>query len=93
MAALTRRVGDMCDVRHGSEGVMGDLGVPELLIILAIVVVIFGPGKLADLGRALGSGLRDFRHAIHADAPLTPASSAAHDQADAPMEADAADQR
>lgn len=46
---------------------MGDLGVPELLIILAVVIVIFGPGKLADLGRVVGSSLRDFRRAVRTE--------------------------
>ncbi len=33
----------------------------ELLIILAIVVLIFGPGKLGDVGGALGKSIREFR--------------------------------
>ena len=37
------------------------LGVPELLIILAIVVVLFGASRLAGLGGALGRGIREFR--------------------------------
>jgi len=39
------------------------LGVPELLIILVIVVLIFGVGKLPDVGAALGKAIRDFRQA------------------------------
>lgn len=37
------------------------LGPPELLIILAIVVVLFGVGRLGKIGSELGSGIREFR--------------------------------
>ena len=43
---------------------MPNLGPTELLIILLIVIAIFGAGKLASLGGALGKGVRDFRAAI-----------------------------
>ena len=36
----------------------------HLLIILAIVLIIFGPGKLPDLGRGLGKGIREFKEAV-----------------------------
>lgn len=39
----------------------GSLGAPELLIILAIVVVLFGAARLSGLGKGLGRGIRDFR--------------------------------
>jgi len=41
----------------------GSLGVPELLIILVIVVIIFGAGKLPQLGKGLGEGIRNFKDA------------------------------
>ena len=40
------------------------LGLPEILIVLVIVLVIFGPKRLPDLGRSLGSGLREFKDSI-----------------------------
>lgn len=42
---------------------MFGLGVPELLIILVIGLVIFGPGKLPDVGKALGKSIREFKQA------------------------------
>jgi sec-independent protein translocase protein TatA len=40
---------------------IGKLGLPEILIILAIALLIFGPSKLADLGKGLGEGIRNFK--------------------------------
>ncbi|MDP1850141.1 MAG: twin-arginine translocase TatA/TatE family subunit [Solirubrobacteraceae bacterium] len=40
------------------------LGLPEILIVLVIVLVIFGPKRLPDLGRSLGSGMREFKDSI-----------------------------
>lgn len=40
------------------------LGAPELIIILVIVVVIFGVGRLPDIGGALGRGIREFRSQV-----------------------------
>jgi sec-independent protein translocase protein TatA len=42
---------------------MPHLGAPELIIILVIVLVLFGAGKLADIGGALGKGIKEFRKA------------------------------
>ena len=43
---------------------MFGLGVPELLVILIVCLVVFGPGKLPELGSALGKGIRDFKKAF-----------------------------
>lgn len=43
---------------------MFGLGIGELLIILVIVLVIFGAGKLPDIGEGLGRGIRNFRKAV-----------------------------
>ena len=45
---------------------MLDFGPPELLIILAIVVVLFGAGRLAQIGGGLGKGIREFRKELQA---------------------------
>lgn len=43
---------------------MGSLGVPELLLILAIVIIVFGAGKLPQLGKGFGEGIRNFKDAM-----------------------------
>lgn len=45
------------------------LGGPELLIVLVILLVLFGAGKLADVGGALGKSIREFRHAAGDEEP------------------------
>lgn len=42
---------------------IGRLGTTELLIILGVVLIIFGPSKLPELGKSLGRGIREFRGA------------------------------
>jgi sec-independent protein translocase protein TatA len=46
---------------------MPSLGPTELIIILVIVLLLFGAGKLATLGGALGRGVKDFRSAMKTD--------------------------
>ncbi|MFN2417476.1 MAG: twin-arginine translocase TatA/TatE family subunit [Candidatus Limnocylindria bacterium] len=38
-------------------------GPMELILLLVIVLIIFGPGKLPDIGNAVGKGIREFRKA------------------------------
>ena len=42
----------------------GKSGPMELLILLAIALLIFGPSKLADLGKGLGEGIKNFKSAV-----------------------------
>ncbi len=42
----------------------GKLGLPEILVILAIALLIFGPGRLSELGKGLGEGIRNFKSAV-----------------------------
>ena len=44
---------------------MFGVGVPELLIIMVVALVLFGPGKLPEIGGALGKGIRDFKRAVN----------------------------
>jgi sec-independent protein translocase protein TatA len=53
-----------------------DLGAPELLIILVIVVILFGAGRVAKIGGELGQGLREFRKGLSGE------DEAKHDSAE-----------
>ena len=44
---------------------MGSIGVPELLLIFVILLLIFGGKKIPELARGLGTGIRNFRDALH----------------------------
>lgn len=42
---------------------MFGIGTPELILILALALIVFGPGKLPDVGKAIGRSLSEFRNA------------------------------
>jgi sec-independent protein translocase protein TatA len=75
------------------------IGLPEIAIVLLIVVVFFGAKKLPELGKGLGSGMREFKDGIQgkddepaaitppAQAPVTPVASS--EPAATPVEAPA----
>lgn len=41
-----------------------NVGLPEIMIILVIALIVLGPKKLPDAGRALGNGIREFKDSI-----------------------------
>ena len=43
---------------------IGGFGLPEMLVVLAILALIFGARKLPELGRGLGEGIKNFRGAV-----------------------------
>ena len=43
---------------------LGQIGTPELLLFLLIIVLLFGASRLRDIGGALGGAIRDFRSAV-----------------------------
>ena len=49
---------------RGGNGMFG-LGLPELLLILVIGLIFFGPGKLPDIGSALGKSMCEFKQAVN----------------------------
>jgi sec-independent protein translocase protein TatA len=42
----------------------GSIGMPELIVILVIAMIIFGPGKLPEVGRTIGKAIRGFKRAM-----------------------------
>jgi sec-independent protein translocase protein TatA len=82
---------------------MGPIGIPELIIVLVILLVIFGPKRLPGLGRSLGSGMREFKDSISGESkgddedrpalePAPTATTMAADEA-RPVEATPAERR
>ncbi len=63
---------------------MFGIGVPELVLILIIGLIVFGPGKLPEMGRTLGKGIREFRKASNA---LSQAINAPENQPQPPQQA------
>ena len=55
---------------------MFGLGAPELLLILVIALIVFGPGKLPTIGSALGKSLREFKDAVNSAETGNEASTA-----------------
>ncbi len=48
----------------------GKIGVPELLVIVVIALIIFGPSKISELGKGLGDGIRNFKSAVKDGDPI-----------------------
>ena len=48
---------------------IGKLGLPELLVILFIALLIFGPKKIGELGKGLGEGIRNFKSGLSENNP------------------------
>lgn len=60
---------------------MFGLGFPELIVILVIVIMIFGAGKLPEIGGAIGKGIRSFKRASkELDKPEKPSSDEQRDR-------------
>jgi sec-independent protein translocase protein TatA len=51
---------------------MDGIGVPELLIGLVIIIILFGPSRLAGAGKALGEAIRGFRRELRTDDSTRP---------------------
>jgi sec-independent protein translocase protein TatA len=51
----------------------GFIGIPELLILFAVLLLIFGPKRIPEMGRSLGRGMREFKESITGRLELEPA--------------------
>lgn len=69
-----------------------DIGAPELLLILVIVVILFGSGRIAKLGGELGHGMREFRKGLAGEdeAPAKAITPPANSTADSAAQSDTA---
>jgi sec-independent protein translocase protein TatA len=50
----------------------GKIGIPELLVILVIALIIFGPSKISELGKGLGEGIKNFKNSVKDTEPTPP---------------------
>jgi sec-independent protein translocase protein TatA len=66
------------------RSLMPNIGLPEILIVLVIALVVFGPKKLPELGRSLGKGINEFKDGMTGDhdTPKTPIHELAHTKAE-----------
>jgi sec-independent protein translocase protein TatA len=74
---------------------MPNIGAGEIIIVLVIVLLIFGPKRLPDLGRSLGKGMREFKESVTGkdkdeEKPELTAAAADEEEAPAPKEPSAA---
>jgi sec-independent protein translocase protein TatA len=65
----------------------GSLGFTELILILVIVLIIFGAGKLPQLGEGLGKAIKGFKKSVHEADAIEAEAQAAAQQATAPPQA------
>ena len=63
---------------------MGSLSPVHWVIVLVIVLLLFGPGRLAGVGKGLGEGIRSFKKGLNEDAVDPPANAKPEEKAQLP---------
>jgi sec-independent protein translocase protein TatA len=58
---------------------LGGIGMPELLVVLVIILIVFGAGKLPDIGGGLGKAIKNFKKATN-EQPETPVTKQSTDE-------------
>ena len=48
---------------------MGNIGAPEIILLLLVALLLFGAKRLPEIGRSLGSGMREFKDSVTNDSP------------------------
>lgn len=59
---------------------MGTIGLPEIAIVLLIVVLLFGVGRIGKIGGELGKGIKEFRNAVKDGEEAKPADKKSEDK-------------
>jgi sec-independent protein translocase protein TatA len=69
-------------MKNGGYTIMFGIGMPEALVILVIILIIFGVGKLPEIGNVLGRSINSFRKATHEpdEIDVTPAAEKKTDE-------------
>jgi len=57
---------------------MGRLGLSEILVILVVALLLFGAGRIADIGKGLGEGIKNFKKGIRDDDESSPKPAVQH---------------
>jgi sec-independent protein translocase protein TatA len=60
---------------------MGSIGVPEILLIALVALLLFGAGRIADIGKGLGQGIKNFKQGLKEAEELEGDKKAAADKA------------
>jgi sec-independent protein translocase protein TatA len=52
------------ETRYAGETMPGWVSIPELILLLVVILLIFGPKRVPEIGRSLGKGMREFKNSI-----------------------------
>jgi sec-independent protein translocase protein TatA len=58
---------------------VGNIGAPELILLLVVALLLFGAKRLPEIGRSVGSGMREFKDSVSSSAEVESTSPASDD--------------